>query len=155
LLDLFEEFASVVSALEKNGIGYAVCGGLALAAHGVVRATTDIDLLVLTPDLERAQNIVAELGFVILASPMKFSGGEVQIHRATKTDPDSEDYIPIDFMLVTPALNEIWRASVRILWERGEISVVSKEGLIALKSMRSSAQDLEDIRKLQEQMHGH
>lgn len=36
----------VVSALDKLGAPYALVGGLALAARGVVRATRDIDILV-------------------------------------------------------------------------------------------------------------
>jgi hypothetical protein len=44
VFDLYEEFKAIVSALEEHRIDYAVCGGLALAVHGLPRATVDIDL---------------------------------------------------------------------------------------------------------------
>ena len=47
MFDLYEEFKSIISALEQRGIDYAVCGGLAMAVHGLARATVDIDLLIL------------------------------------------------------------------------------------------------------------
>jgi hypothetical protein len=36
-------------------------------------------------------------------------------------------------------------------WENGTFSVVSRDGLIALKRFRSSGQDLDDIKALEEQ----
>ena len=39
--DLIKELDEVVSALEANGIEYAVCGELALTIHGFPRATFD------------------------------------------------------------------------------------------------------------------
>jgi hypothetical protein len=47
MFDLYEEFKSIVSALERANIDYAVCGGLAIAVWGAPRATVDIDLLIL------------------------------------------------------------------------------------------------------------
>ncbi len=46
MLDLFDEFVALVDALEKARLPYAVCGGLAMAIHGLPRATIDVDLLV-------------------------------------------------------------------------------------------------------------
>ena len=48
MLDLYEEFRAVVTALEDRDIDYAVCGGLAVAVYTEPRATVDIDLLVLS-----------------------------------------------------------------------------------------------------------
>ena len=39
----------VIAALNAAGIGYVIVGGLAVGAHGVVRATRDLDLV---PDQE-------------------------------------------------------------------------------------------------------
>ncbi len=46
MLDLFEEFSSLVVTLNQAEIRYALCGGMAMAVHGVPRATEDIDLLI-------------------------------------------------------------------------------------------------------------
>jgi len=40
----------VLAALEAAGVRYAVFGGLAMAAHGLDRATRDLDLFVATDD---------------------------------------------------------------------------------------------------------
>lgn len=36
---------ALVAALNEAGVAYVVVGGLALGAHGVVRATRDLDLV--------------------------------------------------------------------------------------------------------------
>lgn len=41
---------AAVAFLEKQGIRYAVIGGIALAQWGVVRVTRDIDIKVLVPE---------------------------------------------------------------------------------------------------------
>ena len=43
---LLQELLDITSDLERNGIEYAVCGGLALTIHGFPRATFDIDVLI-------------------------------------------------------------------------------------------------------------
>jgi hypothetical protein len=43
-VDLFQELKNVTAALDAEGIDYALCGGVALAIHGVPRATQDIEL---------------------------------------------------------------------------------------------------------------
>jgi hypothetical protein len=44
-----DDVLSVLTALERAEVRYAVFGGLAMAAHGFDRATRDLDLFV-TPD---------------------------------------------------------------------------------------------------------
>jgi hypothetical protein len=63
MVDLYEEFKSMISALEQNGIDYAVCGGLAMAVWGAPRATVDIDLLILSEAFEEAKCVARSLGF--------------------------------------------------------------------------------------------
>jgi len=41
-LDPVTELEGLVDAFEATGVGYAVCGGLALAVHGHPRATMDL-----------------------------------------------------------------------------------------------------------------
>src|ERR1700730_15321099 len=76
MFDLYEEFKSIVSALDEKGIDYAVCGGLAMAVHGLPRATVDIDLLILAESLEEVRGLAQTLGFNIEAFPMTFSSGQ-------------------------------------------------------------------------------
>ena len=45
-MQIQDTLTNAKEALEKAGVQFALIGGFALAAHGVVRATQDIDLLV-------------------------------------------------------------------------------------------------------------
>jgi hypothetical protein len=148
VLDLELELDAVLRALTAAGVEYAVCGGLAVGIHGYPRATVDIDLLVRPEDEERIYVAVEPLGFKFRARPMHFAGGAMQIRRVTKIDADGEALM-LDLLLVTPASEEVWRTRQEVSWRGQLISVVSPAGLIALKSSRSSKQDLADIERLQ------
>ncbi len=41
-----DDLKNLVRSLDSNGVEYLLVGGYALAAHGYIRATTDIDVLV-------------------------------------------------------------------------------------------------------------
>ncbi len=149
MFDLFNEFRSLVAALDRNQIDYALCGGLAMAIHGRARATVDIDLLLLSDSLDAAKDIAAELGYNIRGLDMSFAKGAVEIRRVSKIDTESGQVLSLDFLLVTPQIQGIWDRRVKAEWQDGTISVVSREGLIALKSLRNSAQDQADIEVLE------
>lgn len=40
----FDQALAVLDALQRRGVEYVVVGGIALALHGIVRATEDLDL---------------------------------------------------------------------------------------------------------------
>ncbi len=147
MLDLETELDAIIAALTRAGIDYAVCGGLAMAIHGQPRATIDIDLLIRPEDEVRIYAAVEPLGFRIKAKPMHFAGGTMEIRRVTKIDPDGETLM-LDLLLVTPAFEDTWQSRRTVEWRDHIVFVVSREGLIALKSSRSSAQDLADIERL-------
>ena len=150
MFDLYEEFKSIVSALEEHGIDYAVCGGLAMAVHGLPRATVDIDLLILGESMEEAKGLARTLGYTIEALPMTFSRGAVELRGVSKLDRETGIVLPLDMLLVTPEIVEIWQSRTRVAWESGSFWIVSRQGLMALKALRSSAQDLADIERLKE-----
>ena len=52
--------ATVCSLLNAAGVNYVVVGGFALALHGVVRATKDIDILI-DPTLDNARRTLKAL----------------------------------------------------------------------------------------------
>lgn len=51
-------------------------------------------------------------------------------------------------LLVTPALEEAWSTRQTMTWDFGNITVISPEGMIALKSLRGSGRDQDDIKQL-------
>ncbi|HEY0158318.1 MAG TPA: hypothetical protein VGF28_13635 [Thermoanaerobaculia bacterium] len=146
-MDLEEELGAVVDALHAAGVEYALCGGLALAVHGAPRATIDIDLLVGTGDVARVREIAEGLGFRFPAMPMNFSN--IRIDRITKIDAVG-DTLMLDLLVTTPELEHVWRGRQHLPWKGRQISVVSREGLVTLKMLRASKQDLADIERLRD-----
>lgn len=150
MFDLYEELKAIISALDENGIDYALCGGLAMAVHGLPRATVDIDLLILEERLEDAKSALRGLRYTIEAQPMTFHKGAIEIRRLSKIDPTDGDLLMVDLLLATSAVADAWTSRIKVSSAQGSVSVVSREGLIVLKSLRRSAQDVADIERLKE-----
>lgn len=150
-MDILAEFKTLIEGLRQNGVDYALCGGLALAIHGVPRGTKDIDILAMPEDLAQVKTVAQRLGFVFEALPMTFSSG-ITVHRLTKI----VDGIPLmlDILEVNKALAPIWSDRVRVSWQGGEVQVVSRDGLISLKTTAGRPQDLVDLQKLWEATRG-
>jgi hypothetical protein len=151
MLDLYDEFNKVVTLLAEHTIDYALCGGLALAVYGIPRATIDIDLLIMPESLETVMPLARELGYKKETLPMRFTDRGIEIRRVSKIDQDSGDILMLDLLLVTPAILPVWKSRKEVAWEHGTLWVVSRDGLIALKSLRGSGQDLEDISRLKKE----
>jgi hypothetical protein len=149
VFDLEEELRQLRDGFDAAQVPYALCGGLAVGVHGFPRATVDIDVLILREDLERVEDIAGGFGFLLKARPMSFSRGATEIRRVSKIDPNDGEVLMLDLLLVTPAVEDVWESRERFPWHGGELSVVSREGLIALKRLRSSDVDLMDIKRLQ------
>ncbi|HEY4188690.1 MAG TPA: nucleotidyl transferase AbiEii/AbiGii toxin family protein [Polyangia bacterium] len=147
MLDLLGELRNVIAQVDAAGLPYALCGGLAMAVHGYPRATVDIDLLVLVDDLDRLEAAVRPLGFELPARPMSFKGGAVEIRRVSKVHSSGQT-LSLDLLLVTPAVQSVWDGRQAMEWDYGKITVVSRDGLIALKSLRGSGLDRDDIKRL-------
>jgi hypothetical protein len=150
VLDLIAEMRALRDSLQTAGIEYALCGGLAMAVHGYPRATIDIDLLVQEEDSETILSLAENLGFTFRALPMTFSAGKLRIRRITKLDPSDGSGLVLDLLIGSEELREVWETRRTVAWEGAPLKVVSPGGLIALKQLRSSAQDLADIEKLHE-----
>ena len=148
MFDLYEELRKITSALDAHNIAYALCGGLAMAIYDHARTTIDIDILILSESLESTLEVAAELGYSIRGPDMHF--GEIEIRRVSRIHPATRHVLTLDMLLVTPAIREVWESRVFADVEGGTLSVVSREGLIALKKFRSSGTDLDDIAKLEQ-----
>ena len=146
-IDLFDETMGLLAELERHGVPYAVAGALALAIHGVPRATTDIDLLVRRDDVEATLEVARARGFRVQALPMRFSDG-LEIRRSSKVD--ATVMLTLDLLLVNENLEPVWASRERVATERGDVWVVSRQGLIEMKAWAGREQDLADIRRLRE-----
>jgi len=145
-MDLLTELESLLRALEAGRVRYALAGGLALAVHGVVRATVDVDLLVPEEEIERASGIAAALGYRA-PTELVFTRG-LRIRRLVKFE--GEDSVVLDLLRVDPSSVATFESRVRSRLGDLEISVVSKAGLRAMKLAAGRDQDLADVRRLEE-----
>lgn len=145
--DLLTELAQLTSKLEENDIEYAVCGGLALTIHGFPRATFDIDILIREETLSKSFEIARQVGFDIHGSDISFKERAVEIRRVSKIDDDGE-VISLDFLLVTPFVEDVWNDKIDIEWQGRPISIVSRRGLIKMKELAGRHKDLIDIDRI-------
>jgi hypothetical protein len=150
VIDLYEELKTLVGKFDEAKIDYALCGGMALAIYGIPRATLDLDLLIPQEALGEASQIAQESGYTFIARPMVLASGAILIHRFSKKDAETGFWVSLDFLFVTPSLEDVWKERKVLEWEGGKIKVVSRAGLMSLKSLRKSGQDLEDIARLKE-----
>ena len=74
---LNEALRRVVTALDRLEVPYALIGGLAVAARGVVRATEDVDFIVGIPLIEASS----------LERSLRENGFPATLHHAAADDP--------------------------------------------------------------------
>ena len=135
-MELYEQLARLVAEFDAAGIEYALCGGLAMAVHRLPRATIDIDLIIEPSSLDAAKHAAKNAGYDVDMGLMTFASGQILIHRLTKIDPEFGDVLPLDLLLVTSKLGPVWRSRIKVEWDAGDLWVVSREGLVALKRLR-------------------
>ena len=148
-LNLKQELEALVDALGTRGVGFAICGGIAVTIHGAPRFTKDIDLLVPDAQIDDALEVARQCGFVLPAAPMVFDAGratERHVRRMSKADGD--DLLSLDLVLVQPGFAEVWSSRVLVEWETRIVPVVSVEGLAVMKHRAGRAQDLLDLKNL-------
>ncbi|MGH1468881.1 MAG: hypothetical protein ACRBBP_08395 [Bdellovibrionales bacterium] len=138
-MNLIESLNLVTTSLSKECIKHALIGGLALAAHGVVRATVDIDLLIDGDDKDAVKTVLFNLGFSIFHETdeiLQLSG------------PAQLDIILANRPLSKNLLNQAKS------YNDFPLPVVSAEGLIGLKIQaykndpKRELQDKADIQAL-------
>ena len=146
----------ICAALRDSGLRYAVVGGYAVALHGAVRGTVDIDLVF--PWEERTL-VLAEsaLNGIGLVSTLPVSAGEVYAFRDeyvanrnliawkfhNPNDPLEQVDIIINYDLTGKRTKRVELAS-------GPVRVLSIRDLIAMKRESGRPQDIEDIRALEQ-----
>ena len=64
----FEEAIQILQAFEREGVRYVLVGSMAMAAHGLVRATRDMDFFV-SPDAENVERLKRALKAVFAGDP--------------------------------------------------------------------------------------
>ncbi|MEO6051392.1 MAG: hypothetical protein ABIP78_08680 [Pyrinomonadaceae bacterium] len=144
---LIEEFRLLVDAFNRHEIDFALCGGLAVAAHGLVRATQDVDFLIREESLDLAFRAAAEVGYDIRGLDISFKVRTVEIRRVSKIV--GEDVISLDLLLVTPHVEDVWEGRENREFAGEALAVVSRAGLIQMKRQAGRPQDIADIERLE------
>ncbi|MCG8556115.1 MAG: nucleotidyl transferase AbiEii/AbiGii toxin family protein [Proteobacteria bacterium] len=147
-MDLYEELAKLVAKLDETRVEYALCGAMALAVHGVPRATQDIDVLVPPESLDGFRDVARYCGFGFEALPMTFEASGITMHRFSKLIGGQP--LMLDALVVAGAVRGVWESRIRVPFESGRLSVVSRPGLITLKLAAGRPQDLADVKRLEE-----
>lgn len=150
MIDVYAELKRIINALNENNVEYAVCGGWAMAIHGVPRATIDIDLLIAEDSLDKVFDIARKNDYWLEGLPMSFHNGQIEIRRISKIDEETGFVLMLDLLLVTPEIVDVWQTKSAETLEDGSVFVVSRDGLIKLKTLSGRTQDKADIEKLME-----
>ena len=148
----------VIQTLNTHQVRYALVGGYAVALHGVVRGTVDIDVVI---NLQKAQFTAVEraLTDIGLQSRLPVSGEEVFDFR--------EEYIqnrnliawsfynpknPLEVVdiLITEDARKIQTIEKSV--DRLKIQVASISDLIRMKTLSGRPQDVEDVKALEKLM---
>jgi hypothetical protein len=138
---LVEQIKQAVAAFVGCKTTPALIGGLALAAHQVVRATRDVDFLADADDAAQLHDILLALGY-----------------RCVHQSEDAANYVRDDEGLDLlyahrPVARRLLAQAIERSTAMGSLRVISAEGLIgfklqALVNNPSRARDLDDIRAL-------
>ena len=152
---------SIVSALNQAGVRYVIVGGLAVNAHGFVRMTRDIDLVIeLNEDnILRGLQALFSIGYqmAIPASPAEFANADIRQQWRTERNmivlklwSDSHQRTPIDIFVYEPFdFGAEWNKLAHLeLTEGLTAPVVSLESLLRMKREAARPQDLIDIQEL-------
>ena len=145
LADLPGLAARISSALTRENIPHAITGAVAMASHGYVRATQDLDILVVATaiQLPRVFEIVREQGL---------EGDDRQLIQAIR-----ERYVaalhagPVTVEILVPVLPYHGTIIERAVWvdlPEGSIPFVSVEDLVILKMLWHRAKDVPDVHAL-------
>jgi predicted nucleotidyltransferase len=133
--------------LNKNNVEYVIVGGYAVAFHGFVRATKDIDILFLaTPEnIRRLMAALVAFGIVeSLLNPDDFSepGRILRIGSP-----------PMMIELINAiggvSFKEVWNNRVSGHYDDIEVPFISREHLLISKKYANRSQDIRDIEELQ------
>ncbi len=146
----------IANAFEAANIEYAIVGGHAVALHGAVRGTVDLDIILQfkQSQFEAAERTLKTLGLhprlpLKAAEVFKFREEYIK-NRNLVAWSFSNPQNPTEILdiIITHNLADMKVAEVRI--GKTTLKIVSLEDLIEMKKESGRPQDLEDIKALKE-----
>jgi hypothetical protein len=140
--NILEEPPAIFRARDDRQAQYALCGGLAVAIQGHSRATEDIDLVILKEKLEPVKQALKDCGFIIDNGWIPLPSQGVEFYRMTKII--DADWLVVDLLPVAEGSN-LWKEREQHQSEQGIVWVLSKDGLIEMKSKSQREKDKVDV----------
>lgn len=157
---------TIIEALNRAGVRYLVVGGLAVVAHGHVRFTADIDLILDFDDdnLQRAMEAFVGLGYEPRAPVALHEFADAEIRQAWIDDKgmtvfslfsDDHPLTEVDLFVADPiGFNEAYGRRVALAVAPGiHATFVALDDLLRMKRSAGRPQDLSDVERLEE-LHG-
>jgi hypothetical protein len=145
----------IVAALNAGEVGYVIVGGLAVAAHGVVRATRDLDL-VPEPSAENLERLAATLTEMGAEHPIEgaLSGASLARPVSFKLHTRFGEVQVLNRMPAVPPYAELRRGALTVeLTPAAVAPICSLADLRAMKLASGRPRDLVDVAELDE-LHG-
>ena len=152
---------SILRALNAAGIDYLIVGGLAVNAHGFVRLTRDVDLVLRLTSENAANGLQALLGIgyrmMVPERPEAFADAVTRERWRQEKNmvvlklwSDEHRRTPIDIFIYEPFsfAAEITRAMPLEILPGVVAPVVALDTLLEMKSAAGRPQDLIDIEEL-------
>ena len=151
-------FTAIVTALDAAAVRYLVAGGLAVNAHGYLRFTKDVDIVLelSAENIKRAFSALGSLGYcpIVPISAAQFADPVMRAHwieaknmQVLQFWSDSHMETPIDVFVAQPFdfEQEYERALVKPLTDTLLVRFVSLTMLIQMKQAAGRPQDLADV----------
>ncbi len=145
----------VVRVLRDERVRFAVAGGFAVALHGALRGTVDIDLVLA---LDRKSMRAAEKALTALGLVSRLPITADQVFHFRKEYIENRNLIAWNFyhptdptklvdILITHDLRKLKTTQVRV--GRSVIPILDIPSLIAMKKAANRPQDIEDVKALE------
>lgn len=160
-----ESVSAIVEALNTAQVRYIVVGGLAVVAHGYLRFTNDIDMVIqLKPDnIQRAFAALKEIGYqpTVPVTAQQFADPDMRDRwisekgmRVLQFWSDEHRETSVDVFVLEPFdFDGKYESALRKqLLDRFEVRVVDIPTLIAMKEEAGRPEDMVDIKYLRMRM---
>ena len=138
-----DDMLAVTNALQQQHIDYSVCGAVALAIHGFVRATPGVDLLMPLSAIEAAGNVVSNLGFLQSNEKRRPAIAVLSMSKGCNSERTT-----LHFLEVTPMIQSAWDSRTWFNVDDQRCCVVSRDELIHMKQSSGRRSDDADIQRL-------
>lgn len=141
------DFRDLLAAFNAQGVEYLVVGAYALAAHGHVRATKDMDVWV-RPDAENAKRVLKALR--VFGAPLH-SLSEADFMTPGLIFQMGVPPVRIDVLTAIDGVDfaEAWTTRMVSQFADQPVAVLSKEDLLKNKRAAGRTQDLADVERLE------